>query len=470
MEGSADTHDGPVNLSRACGLAVVLLAFGCQESTIAIRVVAADGGDPFLPPDAATQARFRFEGRSSETVTTNVAPNGYFTLETPFAGAVSGRGIVEALRMGEVVGGGATPPIDWSSLGVAVLNVFVQRRDSLVEYAWRLRASRTSPAIFEAAPAFALIVGGTVEAQPIESFNELTLSGAADGSVYDNTLGRDASFVQLSNGRVLIVSGCNALLWNPLSNQALVSPMAMSMATPPSERCDVRGSTVVQEPGGGGLLVGGRGPMGPVARVDIVNADGTWSAALPMAAPRVRPEVVRTGVAEAIVAGGQDSGAPFLERYTRTLTADARPVRTGMSAVDDRRDAALVDLGNGVVLALGGTSTAGTDLAASDVVLDARCIDGSCPLVLSTPTLLRERRRNPVAVLANDGRVVVASGAGASGVAASVEVIDATTPRSPTSVGPIAMLPYDGITGRRLATGSVLFAGGGTMLTWVYRH
>jgi hypothetical protein len=29
-----------------------------------------------------------------------VAANGFFSLETPFAGAVTGRGIVEALRMG----------------------------------------------------------------------------------------------------------------------------------------------------------------------------------------------------------------------------------------------------------------------------------------------------------------------------------------------------------------------------------
>jgi hypothetical protein len=459
-----------VNPSRLAALASVLFACGCQESTIAIRVVAADGGDPFLPPDAATQARFRFEGRSAETVTTTVAANGFFSLETPFAGAVTGRGIVEALRMGEVVGGGATPPLAWDSVGASVLTVFVQRRDSIVEYAWRLRNARTSPALFEAAPSFALAVGGTVATQAIESFNVLTLSGAADGSPYDNTLGRDASFVVLSTGSVLIVSGCNALLWNPLSNQALVSPMAMSMATPPSERCDVRGSTVVQEPGGGGILLGGRGPMGPVARVDIVNPDGTWATALPMAVPRVRPEAVRTGVAEALIAGGQEAGSPFLERYTRTLTADARPVRTGMAAVDDRRDAALVDLGGGVVLALGGTSTTGTDLSPNDVVLNARCVDGSCPVVLSTPTLLRERRRNAVAALAEEGRVVVASGSGASGVAASVEVIDASAPRMPVSVGPIGMLPYDGLTARKLAMGAVLFAGGGTTQTWLYRH
>ncbi len=451
-------------------LSVVLTASACQESTVAIRVVAADGGDPFLPPDAATQARFRFEGHTSETVTVPVASNGYFTLETPFTGSVSGRGVVEALRGGEVVGGGATPPLVWDSLGAAVLTVFVQRRDTVVEYAWRLRAARTSPALFEVAPSFAIAVGGTVDTQPIESFNELTFSGAADGSPFDTALSRDASFVALTNGKVLVVSGCNALLWDPQSNQGLVSPMAMSMAVPPSERCDIRGSTVVQEPGGGGLLVGGRGPMGPVAHVDLVNPDGTWAAVLPMAVPRAQPQVVRTGVAEALIAGGQAEGAPFLERYTRTLAADARPIRTGMTDLDDRRDAALVDLGSGIVLALGGSSTAGATLRTSDAVLDARCVDGSCALVLSTPTLLRERRRNPVAALANDGRVVVASGAGASGVAASVEVIDASDPRSPVPVGIVGMLPYDNLSARRLATGAVLFAGGGTTLTWLYRH
>ncbi len=446
------------------------MASGCQESTIAIRVVAADGGDPFLPPDAATQARFRFEGRTTETVTTDVAPNGAFTLETPFAGMVSGRGVVEALRMGAVVGGGATPPIDWGSLGVAVVSVFVQPRDTVVEYPWRLRAARTAPILFESSPAFALLLGGTVETAPVEAFNELTLSGSADGSPYDAALSREASYVILTNGNVLIVSGCNALVWNPGSSQALMAPAQMSMGAPPAERCDIRASTVVQEPGGGAMLLGGRGPMGPVARVDFVNGDGTWAAALPMASPRVAPAAVRTGIHEALIAGGQEAGAPFLERYTPTLMAAARPLRTGVANVDDRRDAALVDLGGSVVLALGGTVLGSAALTPDDLVLDARCLDQSCPLVVSTSVLVRERRRDPVAVLANDGRVVVASGAGAGGVAASVEVIDATNTRAPVSVGPVAMLPYDGLSARRLATGAVLFAGGGTQRTWLYRH
>ncbi len=455
---------------RLCA-AAFLVAAGCQESSIAIRVVAADGGDPFLPPDAATQARFRFEGRTAETVTANVAPNGAFTLETPFAAQVTGRGVVEAIRNGDVVGGGATPPLDWNALGASVLSVFVQRRDTVVEYPWRLRQARTSPALFEVTPAFALVVGGTVDSQNIESFNELLLTSDASGSLYDGTFGSDASFVVLNGGRVLVVSGCNALVWTPTSNQPLATPSAAGLPSPPSERCDLRGSTVVQEPSGGALLLGGRGPGGAVARVDAINPDGTWSAMPPMASPRARPAALRIGPFEALVAGGQGmSDAPLLERYTRTLDNAQRPLRTGNASVDARDHAALVDLGSSTALVLGGSSTTTNTLSVDDAVLDLRCLDGSCPALLTTPTLLRERRRDPLAVLANDARVVVASGAGTNGVAASVEVVDASNPRAPLSVGPVGTLPYDGLSARRLFTGSVLFAGGGTTLTWVYRH
>lgn len=447
-------------------LALLALA-GCREVSVGIRVVSSpDGGDPFAPPDAATQARFRLERDPTPPVTAPVGPTGSFTLEADLGSGVGvARGIVEALRDGVIVGGGTTPPVQWSTLGPAFVSVFVQRRDSVVEYPWTLRHPRTAPTVVEVAPAFVLMVSGTSAALPVESHNQLTLAATTDGPMWDPTFDRDASFVRLANGTVLAVRGCAALQWDPNRNAAPTMPAAM----PPPERCDVTQSTVVQEPGGGALLLGGRRGPESLARVDLVMPDGTWMSALSLAAPRARPAAVRTGPFEALVAGGQGAGQPFLERYTRTLEAARRPVRTGNPSVDERTQAALVEV-NGVALALGGSVLGSTDLTATDVVLDLRCVDGSCPVLLGTPTLLRERRRAPAAALADGDRVVVASGVAPGGIAATVEVIDASAPRAPVGQGAVASLPFDGLTATRLHSGAVLFAGGNTTSVWLYRH
>ncbi len=444
----------------------LLTLVGCREVAVGIRVVAADGGDPFLPPDAATQARLRLERDPIPPVTVPVAANGSFSLETDLGTNVpQARGFIDALRNGEVVGGGATPPIQWSTLGPAFVKVFVQRRDTVVEYPWRLQNARTAPTIIEVAPAFLMALSGTSAAQPIETFNQLTFDGAFDGPSWDPTFDRDASFIRLGNGHILAVRGCSALVWNPNQN----TPPTMPATMPPMERCDLTQSTVVQEPTGGALLVGGRRGPEAVPRVDIVMPDGTWMSALPLAAPRARPAVIRTGPLEALVAGGQGTGQPFLERYTRTLESARRPLRTGNARVDDRLNASLVAV-NGLAYALGGTVLGSTDLTAEDVVLDLRCVDGSCPFVVSTPVLLRERRRDAAVAVAEGDHVVVASGTGAGGVAGSVEVIDATMPRSPIARGAVATLPFDGLTATRLLSGAVLFAGGNTATTWIYWH
>jgi hypothetical protein len=440
---------------------------GCQEASLVVQVIAADGGDPFLPPDAATQARFRFEDNRAAPVTVNVAPNGYFSLEltTPPA-ALATRGIVESLQLGTVTGSGASPPVKWSALGAAYVSVFVQRNDTLVHFPWSLTVQRTSPILLAIEPNFVVALGGTTTAAASESFNLLTLTSANNGSTIESAFGRNTSAVRLANNTYLLFNGCMSIVWNPLLNTNPMMPASM----PPTERCAIHGSTVVQEPTGGALVFGGHNASGPVARVDLIDPDGQWMTAPPMSAPRDRISTVRIGPYDVLLAGGQPTATPLLERYTRTPGVTSGALQTGMTRVDERSGVALVDVGEGVVLALGGNVLGSTDLVAEDVVIDTRCLSVRCPLVLGTPVLLRERRREPVAVVAEGGRVVVASGTGSAGVAASVETVDISNLRAPVMGQVVGNVPFENITGLRLNTGSVMLMGGGTRDVWVYRH
>jgi hypothetical protein len=448
-------------------LVLCMSVVGCQEAALVVQVVAADGGDPFLPPDAATQARFRFEDNRAAPVTVNVAPNGYFSLEltTPPA-ALATRGIVESLQSGTVTGSGASPPVKWSTLGAAYVSVFVQRNDTLVHFPWSLTVPRTAPILLAIEPNFVVALGGTTTAAASESFNLLTLTSANNGSTIEGAFGSNTSAVRLANNTYLLFNGCMAIVWNPLLNTNPMMPTNM----PPSERCSINGSTVVQEPTGGALVFGGHNTSGPVARVDLIDPDGRWMTVPPMTAPRDRVSAVRMGPYDVLLAGGQPTRTPLLERYTRTPGVMSGALPTGTPRVDERSGVTLVDVGEGVALALGGHVLGSTDLVAEDVVMDTRCVNGSCPLVLGTPVLLRERRRNPVAVVAEGGRVVVASGTGVSGVAASVETVDISNLRAPVAGQIVGNVPSENLTGLRLNTGSVMLMGGGTRDVWVYRH
>lgn len=453
------------------GLSLVALAAlspACRESTLAVRVVAADGGDPFLPPDGATQARFAIEGVSASAQTVNVAADGSFTLDLELGDGDQqpGRAVLEALVNGAVIGSGATPPVNWLALGPSLVPIFVQRRDSVVESPWRFARPRTSPWLFEASQTFAITLGGSTADAPVESFDALSL-GTASGANIDAAFDPEASAVRLKDGRILLVRGCAALIWNATTNAVSMPPSGQSV---PPERCAVLGSSVLQEPAGGALIVGGHDPMGPVARVDLVRDDGVWMSAPPMVTPRDRPALARLGPSEGLVAGGQRSGT-FLERYSPTLATNQRTVTTGDRHVDERTAATLVALGDNLVLALGGVMLGSTDLAPDDVVIDARCVAGGCTqIVAGTPVLLRERRRDATAVRAEGDRVVVASGSTVGGVASAVELIDVSQARNPRGLGAIATLPFAGLSMLSLRTGSVLIAGGGRVETWLYRH
>ena len=280
-----------------------------------------------------------------------------------------------------------------------------------------------------------------------------------------DTFNRDASALRLADGSVLLVRGCVSVLWNPADNT-----VTMPTSHPaPQERCDVIGSSMVQEPGGGGLVLGGRNATTAVARVDRVMADGTWMTADALTTPRDHPAALRLGENDALVAGGQGATADFLERWAPTLTTAQRTLHTGDEQIDRRTGAALVAAGDGVALALGGEVPEG--LAAGDVMLDTRCAMGGCAVRLGVRPLLGQRRRNATAALAEGDRVVVASGTGIDGrVAGAVEVIDVSAARDPQAGVTVGALPYEGLSMLPLSTGSVWIVGGSRTESWLYRH
>jgi len=447
---------------------LALTVSGCSqgEVTLAVLVIAPDGGNPFAPPGMATEARFQVEGSPQTARVATVAQGGAFSLEVEApAHSDPVRGVLEAYQGDTLLGWGATPPLRWRSLGPTFLPVFVQRRDTLVPAPWGLGAPRTRPFLTTLDGNFVAALGGAAERQSVDVYSLNLLAPVPGAAAIEDVFNRGASALRLRDGSFLLVRGCVVTVWQPADN-TLTAPMT----SPPEARCDLADATAVQDPDGGGLLVGGRTTAGPSTRVDRVAADGTWMPGAPLRVGRARPEALRVGPGEVLVAGGQNPGDPCLERINETLPEDRRVVRTGDPLVDDRQGAALVALRDGVALLLGGSTPTG-GLSAEDVVLDLGCIVGGCAPVLGRRALLRQRREGATAARAEGEHLVVAGGTTvAEAVAETVEVIDVTTPREPQGRGRVADLPYTGLSMLPLSTGVVLVAGGGRRETWFYRH
>ena len=210
-----------------------LLAEACQGSqSMSLRVFTPDGGDPWVGDDAATQARLRIEDHQTPDQTVTVASDGSFSLQVVLANPdATVRVVVEALRGGQVVGWGGTPLAQWGSFGPVLLPVYVQRRDTLAGAPWSPGAARTSPMLFELAAPYVTALGGAVQAAAPDVFDDLAMRRVDGAAVLDDTFNRDASAIKLTDGTILLVRGCAALIWSPGATPSPCPPTACRRAT-----------------------------------------------------------------------------------------------------------------------------------------------------------------------------------------------------------------------------------------------
>lgn len=460
--------------SRRTLAALAALASGAcfNKIELAVAVLTPDGGSPFTGANAATQARASVEGGIAAPLTVPVRSNGAFTLNLDLTGAQrASRLRIEALRDGRVMGSGATPPVFWNRLATSVIPVFVQRSDALVPAppTVALELPRIAPAAVAINSPFIAVFGGTDAPATVDVLDLFNLGRPANTTVAP--YGGALHAVVLDGGRVLLVKGCEARLWNASTNTFV----GTGENVPPPERCDMTRSTVVPDPAGGAWLVGGTRMGTPSARVDRVRSNGEWVQGVPMVAARVAPAAVLARDGELLVMGGQsDPAEPALERYRSdgAVPADRRPLRTGNPEVDARTGVALVRVGE-VAYALGGARVGAMDLATTDAVLDLQCLDQpgpSCPLLPSTPVLLGTRRRDAQAAVSEGDQVLVVGGTDANGAVEPAERVDGASPRSPTSGGVVGMLGAQGLTLVRAHNGSVLVLGGGQRGVWMFRR
>ncbi|MFO0625142.1 MAG: hypothetical protein U0325_05945 [Polyangiales bacterium] len=457
---------------RAFAPLLALLAAGCfNKIELAVAVIAPDGGNPFHGPDAATQARATVENGLGGPLTVPVAANGGFTLGLELnAIQRPSRLRIEALRAGQVIGSGATPPVFWDRLAASVVPVYMQRSDTVVPApaAVSLETPRTAPAVVPINSPFVAVFGGNDTEAAVDVLDLFNLGRPTNMSVLRAPYTGALHAVNLDGVRVLVLKGCQATVWNSASNTF----EGTGANVPPPERCDMTRSTVVQDPLGGAYLVGGLRMGMPSARVDRVRNDGTWVQGVAMVAPRVEPAAVILRERELLVLGGQaDATLPAMERYSLdgSVPMDRRAQRTGDADLDARTGAALVRVGD-MAYALGGVRVGTTDLAASDAVLDLACLDEMCPLLLRTAPLLTTRRRDAQAAVAEGNQVLVVGGTNASGAVEPADRVDGAMPRAPVAGGVAGMLGAQGLTLARAHNGSVVIAGGGQRGVWFFRR
>jgi hypothetical protein len=462
---------------------------GCApETPLALRLLAAEGADPFTMSGGATHARFVLEDGVTPAQTVAVGADGSFSVEIrPTHPDQRSRLRIEALRGEEVIATGATPPLVWQGRLGHDVAVLMHLRDTLLP----------APVSFVTPRAeFRLMPLGLVGAAAVTVPSSANEEVAPDG--YDLASHTRAPFTQRVpaefDGDTSIVSVRSGWLLQRGARAALYTDQGMQPLEPvmgvPAERAALVAATAVDDVlAGGGWLIGGRA-AGETAssRVDRVDNGARFTTPPPsLRVARVRPDVLPLRLPTEstaplwLVAGGQREGDSLLESYSPTSggatlgTGDARlDVRTGTALACLAVDA----LGCSRVLVLGGRDASG-EASADDVLLDGVCARAGgvgCSLVLARGAWLAHRRWGARVGVAENGRVVVAGGRDADGAVREVETVDVSDPSAPRVGRVLQTLAYDDPAVLALSNGSVMIAGGRSPdgsprgEIWFYRH
>lgn len=443
--------------------AVLVAIFGSSvlacggNSGIIVAVIAPDGGDPFLGDDAASQARVTLLNDAGTTVVADVGASGAFQMDIrPQDTNEYSRLRVEALRGGEVIAIGMTPPAYWAALHGRVIPVLMQYRDALTAGPFAWPAGHADFDLVEFTSGFIGVF--TAVASSNEGFHpevydllnhgfaavaQQRIAGEFDG---DSTV----AIVTASSGSTYpyIVRGRNFTSWAGVTTTEDLAPVDVI----PSDRAaaGIVRSTAVRETttrstGGGGWFVGGRNADGPVPRVD--HFDNIFALTLvgtSLMVPRVKPQIIGMFGATSgsdqpvwLVAGGNPSGTAFLELYS----PDGRSNRRLDLGDHDRRDATVVCIatdGQGCARMLVVGGRVGSVLASDSLVLDGTAIrEGVTPIVTAVGPALTHPRAGAMAAFAEGGAVVIAGGDDDAGAVRQVEMIDvsAVTSTQPPSQG-----------------------------------
>jgi hypothetical protein len=456
-------------------LAALCAVAGCaRETPIALRVLAADGSDPFTMPDGATHARITIEDDATAPQVVPVGPGGAFSVEVrPARPEALARLRIEALRGSEVVGTGATPPVVWQGRGGQLVAVLMHPRDTIIPApVSSFRAPRADlrlvPLGLQGVAAVTTPPGETVARAP-DGYDLLAHASASLPQQVPAEFDGDTAVVPV-RGAWLLQRGARAVLYTGSDAQP---PQAFTGV--PAERQALLGATVVaDEVTGGGWLLGGRSaPDAPSTRVDRVTNDQRFVQPPPAAlsVARYRPDTLVLRVATSataptwLIVGGQREGEAAFEVYSPgtggtplLLGDDPLARRFGTTAVCIATDAE----GCTRVLVLGGRTPDG-QVAPDDALLDGACArtgGTGCTLVLARGAWLSRRRWSARAALAENGRVLVAGGHDAGGAVREVETVDVSNPGAPRPGRVLQTLPYDDPAVASVANGSVLVAGG----------
>lgn len=461
-------------------LVVSLLAACANNVAVSVTVIAPDGSDPFVGPDAASQVRITLENDAGMSTLQSVAANGEFRIDIrPQSVDEISRLRIEALRDNVVIATGVTPATQWSVAGGA-LAVLMQAPDSVVAAPSRWATARADCQLIP-------LAGGTTVG--IFTTPTTTQEGLAD--FYDVLrhgrysipqiipAGFDGDSTVVSAGEnVFIVRGAAAVGFD---RDYMTNPRTPTLdGRLPAERAAqaIVRSTGYQDGSGGAWLFGGRDGDGmPSARVDHVSSstfafDGIAGT---LAVARVAPQIVLLARYETaptqpalLLYGGNAADQSSFEVYTPgvptggavfDLGADSH--RTGAAITCIASSSTNSTTGCTRVAVIGGML--GGVPTADDFVIDVtslRTSPNDPPRIVARGTWFTPRRIGARATLAEGGVLVLTGGTDSSGASvtdiASLDVHDVNAITTGHVVGTSCANPAT----LSLVNGSVMIAGG----------